>query len=118
MKKEIKILVADDNPKIRQTLTTMLTDEGYLVDNVKNGYEVLSYLKKKSADILILDLMMPEKDGTQILSSIKSLAPDTKVIIHTAFQKYENSVYAMIADKFVVKGTSPEDLLRIIWSMT
>ena len=96
-----KILVADDNPNIRQTLYDILTEKGYQVDTASDGYEVLSYLKEKNAHILVLDLIMPYKNGVEILSTIKNIAPYIRIIIYTAFKEYENLMYTKEADKFI-----------------
>lgn len=113
-KKKAKIMIADDNINVRQTLSDLLTEKGYLVETVKNGYELLAYLKEKSPHIIILDLMMPEKDGTEILSTIKGMSPYSKIIIYTGFQRYEHSAYARIADKFLLKTEDIEKLLQAI----
>ena len=63
MSRKIQIVIADDNDLIRQTLKDILTEKGYFVDTVKDGYELLSFLKQNPSDIIILDLMMPEKGG-------------------------------------------------------
>ena len=112
--KEIIIVIADDNPGIRETLKDILLEQGYRIITVNDGYELLALLKRISPSIVILDLMMPEKDGTDIIFSIKSISPETKIIIYTGFQKYENSVYAGTADGFILKGGSPEKLLQVI----
>jgi CheY-like chemotaxis protein len=112
--KKIKIVVADDNPGIRQTFTDLLGDEGYQVITVGNGYQLLDYLRENSADIVILDLMMPEKDGLETISILRSIAPDTKIIVYTAFGRYESSLYAKEADKFLLKTESPERVLKSI----
>ena len=115
MQNKIKILIADDNPNIRQTLKNILTERGYLIETVKDGYELLTYLREKSSpNILILDLMMPEKDGVEVFPVIKSLSPNIKIIIYTGFQKYENSIYARMADKFLQKNDDPKKLLQVI----
>ncbi len=114
MKDKIKIVIADDNSAIRQTLKDILTEEGYLVGEVKNGYELLVYLKEQSPQIIILDLMMPEKDGLEVFSAVKCIIPDVKVIIYTGFQKYEKSIYTELADKFLLKSDNPEKLLQAI----
>ncbi len=114
MKKEISIVIADDNQGIRQTLKDILNEKGYFVETVNNGYELYNYLKKKSSDIVILDLMMPEKDGIEILFSIKTISPSSKIIIYTGFQRYANSIYAQTADRFLLKGDNLEDLLKAI----
>ena len=108
------ILVADDNPNIRQTLKDILTERGYSVETVCDGYELLGYLRKKTPEVLILDLIMPQKDGIEAFSAIRRVAPETKIIIYTAFQKYEYSLYAQNADKFLLKSESPERLLEAI----
>jgi len=114
MGKEVSIVIADDNAGIRQTLKDILSEKGYFVETVNNGYELYNYLKKKSADIVILDLMMPEKDGIEVLFSIKTISPGSKIIIYTGFQRYENSIYAQTADRFLLKGNTLEDLLKAI----
>lgn len=109
-----KILVADDNPNIRQTLYDILTEKGYIVDLATDGYEVLNYLKEKNAHILVLDLIMPYKNGIEILSTIKNIAPHMRIIIYTAFKEYENLMYTKEADKFILKDESPEKILEAI----
>ena len=66
MSRKIQIVIADDNDNIRQTLKDILTEKGYCVDTVKDGYELLSFLKQNPSDIIILDLMMPEKGGIEV----------------------------------------------------
>ncbi len=112
--KKVKIVVADDNPGIRQTFKDLLGDEGYAVKTVNNGYQLLDHLKQDSAELVILDLMMPEKDGLETISALRSIAPDTKIIVYTAFGRYENSLYAKEADRFLLKTESPEKVLRSI----
>ncbi len=114
MNEKKKIVVADDNPGIRQTFEDLLSEEGYLVDTVTDGYQLLNYLRDNSADLVILDLMMPEKDGLEAISALRSLAPEIKVIVYTAFGRYENSLYAKEADKFLLKTESPDAVLASI----
>ncbi|MCK4917714.1 MAG: response regulator [Candidatus Omnitrophica bacterium] len=109
-----RVLIADDNKAVRDTLKDVLAGKEYLVDTVVNGYELLAYIKETIPNIIILDLIMPEKGGLDIIFSIKKIAPNTKVIIYTGYSKYEKSIYAESADSFIVKGESIENLLRII----
>ena len=111
-------MIADDNQRICQTLVDILTQKGYLVETVKNGYELLIYLKVHTPQILILDLMMPEKDGVEILDTVKGSSPEVKIIIYTGFRRYEHSLYAREADRFLVKSDDPEKLLQAIEEMT
>jgi DNA-binding NarL/FixJ family response regulator len=64
--------------------------------------------------MVILDLMMPERDGLEILDTVKSIHPDIRIIIYTGFQRYENSAYVKEADGFFLKGEDPEKLLQAI----
>jgi len=116
-KTKIKILLADDNANIRESLSDLLRANGYYVDLAKDGYEVLTYLHEKSPHILILDLMMPDKNGIEILTSIRNISPKTKVIIYTAFREYKNLMLSRQADKFLVKSESPKKLLAAIEKM-
>ena len=115
---KVEILVADDDPNIRETLKDILEDKQYLVDTVKNGYELLIYLKKRSPRMLILDLIMPYKNGMDVISAVKCVSPDTKIIIYTGFNKYKNSAYAEVADRFLLKDGSPQNLLRAVAELT
>lgn len=114
MKQATKVLVADDNPHIRQTLKDILTEKGYAVETVSDGYELLAYLKGRAPQVLILDLIMPQKDGLEVFSAVRHASPDTKIIIYTAFQKYESTLFAKSADRFLLKSQSPEKLIRAI----
>lgn len=114
MPKNTRIIIADDDPEIRATLKDILTEKGFLVETAKDGYELLAKLKQKIPHLIILDLIMPEKDGIDVISTIKSIAPNIKIIIYTGFRKYEKSTYAKTADRFLLKGDAPEKLLEAI----
>jgi DNA-binding NtrC family response regulator len=113
-KAKIKILIADDNRDMCTSLQDILTHKGYIVESVNDGYELLAYFKIKKADILILDLMMPGRDGLEMLAPIKSILPDMKVIIYTAFQRYERSSCRTEADRFLLKTAGADKLCEAI----
>ena len=114
MQKYRKVVIADDNKRICDIVKAILTEEGYEVDMVYNGYELLTYLEKNNPSIIILDLMMPEKTGLSVLSTIKQIAPHSRIIIYTGYQEYENTVYARTADRFLVKGGNLDDLVKVV----
>lgn len=115
MQNKIKILIVDDDADMRKTLKTILAQKGYSVETAEDGYEALLRIKEKPPHIVILDIMMPDKNGTEIFSAIKGISPKTKVIIYTGMDRYEHSKYAKAADKFLLKGSeSAEKLLRLI----
>ncbi len=114
LRQKVRIVIADDNPGICQTLKDILTESDYQVDTVSNGYELIAYLKESTPNIVILDLMMPQKDGTEVFDTIRSMSMDIKIIIYTGFQRYEGSVFAHTAEKFILKDEDPKKLLKAI----
>ncbi len=112
--KKAKIVIADDNKEICEVVGSILSDSGYEVQTVNDGYGLIAYLEINNPAVIILDLMMPEKDGVSILDTIKQISPYSRIIIFTGHQEYEKSIYARIADKFVLKGRDVKELLEAI----
>ena len=71
-KEQKKILLAEDDVFVSDVYRTRLKSEGYNVDVVGDGREVLTHLEKSVPDIILLDIMMPYMDGMEVLSVIKS----------------------------------------------
>ena len=90
-----RILVVDDEPGIREFLQIMLEREGYEVSSAENGTEAISRFKKKKYDVVIADIKMPKVSGLEVLSSVKEISPETKVIMITAHASFESAVEAM-----------------------
>jgi len=109
-----QIVIADDNRELSDLIVDIMKQEGYDTSQVYDGYELISFLEKNNPSLVILDLMMPEKDGISILDTIRQLVPNLKVVIYTGYQEYEKSVYARSADKFIVKGGSITELINAI----
>ena len=110
-----KILIADDNENIREALTYLLEDEGYLLSLAKNGVEALKKVREVHPDILFLDIMMPEMNGYDVCRIIKN-DPDIKntyVIMLTAKgQAAEQERGKEVgADEYIVKPFSPMEIL-------
>lgn len=89
------ILVVDDEPLIRRSLSELLTLSGYTVSAASNGQEALDLLKKYTADVIISDVKMPQMDGLQLLKQVKTLFPLTPMIMVTGYASIENAVEAM-----------------------
>lgn len=75
-----RILVIDDEEQIRQLLRQILEPEGYEVTEASNGNEGLEEYRKKPADLIITDLIMPEKEGFETIADLKEEYPDIKII--------------------------------------
>lgn len=90
-----RILVVDDEESIREFLEIMLKKEGYEVSCVEDGQRALDFLKKKSVDMVISDLQMPNVTGIELLRQVKDQYPDMLFMMVTAFGTTETAVEAM-----------------------
>lgn len=90
-----RILVVDDEESIREFLEIMLRKEGYEVTCAEDGQAAVEVLKKKSFDLVISDLQMPNMTGMELLDHVKSSSPDTVFMMITAFGTTETAVEAM-----------------------
>jgi two-component system, NtrC family, response regulator HydG len=93
--KHINILVVDDEPLVRRSLSEFLTLEGYTVSVASNGMEALKLLKDYTADIVITDMKMPEMEGIELLHEIKQNYPAIAVVFITGYGSIESAVEAM-----------------------
>ena len=88
------VLVVDDEPSIVQSLSGLLSDEGYKVSTAVDGYEALKVVDSNSPDLVLLDIWMPGMDGIETLKEIKKYHPHTQVIIITGHGNVETAVKA------------------------
>ncbi|MRI32756.1 DNA-binding response regulator [Endozoicomonas sp. OPT23] len=106
------ILVVDDNSEIRDLLAKYLGQHGYRVSTANGGRQMRQLLESGSADLIILDVMMPEEDGLSICRSLKD-AGGPPVIMLTALGEEADTIVGleMGADDYVSKPFSPRELL-------
>lgn len=90
-----KILVADDEKSMREFLDIMLKKEGYKVTLASNGEEVIKLIEKDIFDLALVDIRMPRQDGLSVLKRIKTVSPETIVIMITAFASADTAIKAM-----------------------
>jgi two-component system nitrogen regulation response regulator NtrX len=88
------VLVVDDEPSIVQSLSGLLSDEGYKVSTAVNGYDALKVVDSDSPDLVLLDIWMPGLDGIETLKEIKKYHPHIQVIIITGHGNVETAVKA------------------------
>jgi len=88
------VLIVDDEPSILQTLSGLLSDEGFEVSTAVNGYEALKIIDSESPDLVLLDIWMPGIDGIETLQEIKKDNPHIQVIIITGHGTIETAVRA------------------------
>lgn len=92
---KLRVRIADDEELIRKSLVKLLGAEGYEVDAVGTAAEVLDSVRRDPPHVLILDLRLPDGSGLDLLPRLKSLAPDLKVVVITAFGDLPTAVEAM-----------------------
>jgi two-component system nitrogen regulation response regulator NtrX len=88
------LLIVDDEPSILQSLSGLLSDEGFEVTTAANGYEALKIIDTESPDLVLLDIWMPGIDGIETLQEIKRENPYIQVIIITGHGTIETAVKA------------------------
>lgn len=108
-----KILIADDEPRIRKIISLLLTQEGYEVKAVTNGKEAVSETTLFQPDVILLDQQMPVMTGTEALEKIQAVRPHQVVILVTAFGTISLAVDAVKkgAYDFIEKPFDNDDLL-------
>ncbi|MCK5014523.1 MAG: response regulator [Candidatus Omnitrophica bacterium] len=78
--KRFQILVIDDDTEFSEPLCKMLTRQGYAVFNAANGQEGLNLFKEHQADLVIADIVLPDRDGFHIILDLQKILPDVKII--------------------------------------
>jgi CheY-like chemotaxis protein len=110
------IMVVDDNPDIITIVRTILEGKGYSVLSATSGPELLELLKTQKPDLIILDIMMPEMDGLEVLTRLKSLTETATipVILLTAKVQYEDVLggYKLGADYYITKPFTSTQLVN------
>lgn len=116
----IKVLLAEDTPDLNRALTAVLTHEGYNVVTVFDGEEALSHLRTEAYDAIILDIMMPKKDGLEVLSAMRAEGNTSPVLLLTAKAEVDDRVNGLDAgaDDYLTKPFAMKELLARIRSMT
>jgi len=110
------VLIVDDEQEIRDSLSEVLTDEGFLTYTAENGVVALEMLKETHYDIIISDIKMPEMDGVTLLQRVKEQAPDTFVILVTSYGSTETAINAMRlgAIDYILKPIDFDELIMRI----
>lgn len=110
------ILVIDDIPSLRAIYQSCLAEAGYRPIGAKSAAEGLDLFHRSGAEVVILDLFLPDREGLDLMREMLSLRPSTAVIVVTADQSIDRAVAAMRAGArdFLVKPVSEERLLNAI----
>ena len=109
---DVKILVADDEERIRRLLKMYLEREDYIIDEAENGMEAIKKALENEYDLIILDIMMPEVDGIESCRIIRE-TKSTPIIMLTAKGEESNRVqgFEVGTDDYIVKPFSPREVV-------
>lgn len=109
-----KIIIADDEQLIRRLVSDFLKKDGFTVLEAENGEEALNtFEKNKDTDLLILDIMMPEKDGWEVCSEIRKTSSVPILLLSARSQEFDQlKGFESGADDYVTKPFSPVLLMK------
>ena len=118
MTEPIKILIVDDHELVRQGFQALLSvKEGVeVIGQAENGNQAVSMANSLLPDIILMDLLMPEKTGIEATREIKANNPDARILIITSFAEDENVFQAIKAGAlgYLLKDSSPQELMQAI----
>ncbi len=108
------LLIVDDEPSIRATLSWALTDFGYPVRTAEDGFSALIEIRKQIPDIVLSDLNMPGMSGFEFLSVIRRRFPSIPLIAMSGAFRGDEASSGIAADAFFQKGSGLRALLKIL----
>lgn len=114
--KKARILVIDDDEGIRRVLSTVLEDAGHLVDTAKDGGDAIQRAATTMYDLALIDIRLPDMDGTKLLTKIDESNPRIVKIVVTGYPTLQNAVQAVKkgADGYITKPVDMDRLLETI----
>jgi DNA-binding response OmpR family regulator len=110
------ILVVDDEPIARQSLSDILRLEGYVVTAIANGELAVEHVRRYSVDLILLDLKMPGMNGLDVIQVVNQISPDTEIILLTAYGSMESAVQALRqrVHDYLLKPASPLQIIESV----
>jgi DNA-binding NtrC family response regulator len=95
-----RVLIIDDEEYVRMTLSQALEDEGHTVDLAVNGTEGLRRFSQSPPDLVITDVLMPDKEGIETIRELRTIDPNAKIVVMSGGARINNVDFLEIARKF------------------
>ncbi|MCD6432065.1 response regulator [Candidatus Bathyarchaeota archaeon] len=116
MKGKARILIVDDDEDICRTLSLILEEKGYEVDAAHTGKEAIEKSKTKVYNAALLDIKLPDMEGTELLTAMRETSPKMIKIMVTGYPALKNAAEALNkgADAYLMKPVNPEKLIKTI----
>jgi len=116
MTEPARILVIDDDENVRKVLEMTLEANGYTVDAAVDGKEAIEKSNRNFYNLALVDIRLPDMDGTALLTAMREMTPKMVKIIVTGYPSLDNAIEAVNknADGYIVKPFKTEQLLSMI----
>jgi CheY-like chemotaxis protein len=108
----IKILVIEDDNAFRNVLVTMLERAGYEVLQAENGNDALRFCQTLKPDLVLTDIIMPDKEGLETIQELLNLCPNMKIIAMSGGGRFGPNSYLPLAEKLGAKKTLQKPFMR------
>ena len=116
----MRILIVDDDPRLRAVIARGLSEDGYVVDLAEDGEEGQYLAEANDYDLVVLDLMMPKRDGLAVCRNLRELGRESPVLMLTAKSSVPDRVTGLDAgaDDYLVKPFAFEELVARVRALT
>ncbi|MCX8182766.1 MAG: response regulator [Candidatus Methanomethyliaceae archaeon] len=113
---EKRILIIDDDEDIVESLSMLLSGAGFEVDTAVTGDEAIKKSKEKVYNIALIDVVLPDMTGIDLLTKLEERKPKTRKVIITGYASLDNAVKALNlgADAYLIKPVDPEELMNTV----
>ncbi len=114
--KKKQILVIDDEDSIRQVFRWILEGQGYEVETAETGVRAIEKFEERFFNLALLDIRLPDMEGTELLTMLHKRSPKTMKIMVTGYPSLDNAIKSLNvgADAYVVKPVEPSELVKIV----
>jgi DNA-binding NtrC family response regulator len=114
--KGARVLIVDDDENIRKVLLAILEDQGYAVDLVGTAKKAIEATKRRFYNIALIDIRLPDMEGTELLTQMKETTPKMRKIIITGYPTLQNAIEAVNrrADAYIMKPFDVKKVLEVI----
>jgi CheY-like chemotaxis protein len=108
----VKILVIEDDDSFRSVLVQMLEKAGYEVLSAENGNQAMKYCREINPDLVLTDIIMPDKEGLETIQELLNLCPNLKIIAMSGGGRFGPNSYLPLAAKLGAKRTLQKPFMR------
>ena len=119
---KIRVLIVDDHTVVRKGLGSLLSAEKYAINVIGeagDGEEAILKAQELIPDVILMDLVMPKKSGIEAIKEIKKIQPKARILVLTSYAEDKKVIEAIQAGAygFLLKDTSPDELVQTIYSV-